>query len=111
MSTNAREYGQDGAHEKLAAQFVITQPGYVYIYISNDNAALGGAQIECYFDDMKIEQVKSFNARPWTGPRTLDRDGSFTKAITSRVGREIKRSLKMLSAEKDHDTKTSANDN
>jgi len=59
MSENAREYGQDGAHEKLAAQFVITQPGYVYIYLSNDNAALGGANVETYWDDMKITQVKS----------------------------------------------------
>lgn len=59
MTTTAREYGQTGAHEKLAAEFVITQPGYVYIYLSNDNAALGGPQIECYFDDFNVEQVKS----------------------------------------------------
>jgi RHS repeat-associated protein len=59
MSENAREYGQDGAHEKLEAEFVITQPGYVYIYLSNDNAALGGSLTECYFDDLKITQSKS----------------------------------------------------
>jgi hypothetical protein len=59
ITTAAREYGQDGAHEKLAAQFVITDPGYVYIYLSNDNAALGGQQIEVYFDDFKVTQVKS----------------------------------------------------
>ena len=55
----AREYGQDGAHERLASQFVITQPGYVYIYLSNDNAASGGQQVEVYFDDFKVEQAKS----------------------------------------------------
>jgi RHS repeat-associated protein len=59
MTTAAREYGQDGAHEKLAAQFVITQPGYVYIFLSNDNVALGGAQIEVYFDDFSVTHVKS----------------------------------------------------
>jgi len=31
----------------------------VYIYLSNDNAALGGSPIEVYFDDLKVEQVKS----------------------------------------------------
>src|SRR5690606_13647497 len=59
MTTAAREYGQDGAHENLAAEFVITEPGYVYIYLSNDNAALGGAQVETYFDDFSVTQVKS----------------------------------------------------
>lgn len=59
MTTNAREYGQNGAHEKLAAQFLVTQPGYVYIYISNDNVALGSAQIETYWDDLKAVLVKS----------------------------------------------------
>lgn len=81
--------------------------GYIMVNVRGDDGRLA-------FDMMKygtIEQVKSFKARPWTGPRTLDRDGSFAKAITNRVGREIKRSLKMLRAEKDHDTKTSLNDN
>jgi len=59
----------------------------------------------------KILQVKSDSARPWTGPRTLDRDGSFIKAIFNRVTREFKRSLSMLRAEKPHDTKVSLNDN
>jgi hypothetical protein len=51
MTTAAREYGQDGSHEKLADQLVITQPGYVYIFLSNDNLALGGSKIETYWDD------------------------------------------------------------
>jgi RHS repeat-associated protein len=59
MTEAAREYGQDGAHEKLATQLVITQPGYVYICLSNDNAALGGTQVEVYFDDFKVEHIKS----------------------------------------------------
>jgi RHS repeat-associated protein len=59
MTEAAREYGQDGAHEKLASEFVITMPGYVYIYLSNDNFALNGQQIEVYFDDMHVEHAKS----------------------------------------------------
>ncbi|MFZ6014609.1 MAG: RHS repeat domain-containing protein [Bacteroidota bacterium] len=59
MTDAAREYGQDGAHEKLAAEFVINEPGYVYIYLSNDNAALGGQNLECYFDDLKVEHIQS----------------------------------------------------
>ncbi|MET3114119.1 glycosyltransferase involved in cell wall biosynthesis [Pedobacter sp. CG_S7] len=64
------------------------------------------------FDMMKygsIEQVKSNNARPWTSPRTLDRDGSFYKAITNRITREAGRFFTLLKSEKPHDTKKSAN--
>jgi RHS repeat-associated protein len=53
----AREYGQDGAHERLVAELAITQPGFVYIYLSNDNVALGGAQTEVFFDDFNVVQV------------------------------------------------------
>jgi len=31
----------------------------VYIYLSNDNLALGGGQVEVYFDDFKVEHIKS----------------------------------------------------
>jgi RHS repeat-associated protein len=59
LSEQAREYGQNGVHERLAAEMIITQPGYVYIYLSNDNVALGGPMIEVYFDDFKVSQVQS----------------------------------------------------
>jgi len=81
--------------------------GYIMVNVRGDDGRLA-------FDMMKygkILQVKSDTARPWTGPRTLDRDGSFTKAIVNRVGRELKRSLKMLRSEKAHDTRVSLNDN
>jgi RHS repeat-associated protein len=55
MSTAAREYGQDGAHEKLAENITITEPGYVYIYLSNENPT----PVEVFFDDFKVEHVKS----------------------------------------------------
>ncbi len=81
--------------------------GYITKNVRGDDGRLA-------FDMMqygKIAAVKSPGASPWTGPRTLDRDGSFVQAITNRVVREIKRSYKMLSKEKPHDTKISINDN
>lgn len=80
--------------------------GYVMANIRGEDGRLA-------FDMMKygkIMPVKSNSARPWTGPRTLDRDGSFAKALSNRIIREIKRSAKMLRSEKIHDTKTSSND-
>lgn len=59
LSSAAREYGQDGPHEKLAGSVLIKKAGYIYIYLSNDNVALGGEQVEVYFDDLKIEHVES----------------------------------------------------
>ena len=81
--------------------------GYIMENVRGDDGRLA-------FDMMKygkILQVKSDSARPWTGPRTLDRDGSFTKAIFNRITREFKRSLSMLRSEKPHNTKVSLNDN
>lgn len=53
VTSSAREYGQDGAHEELFKELAITEPGYVYLYLSNDNAALGGNVIEVFFDDLR----------------------------------------------------------
>jgi glycosyltransferase involved in cell wall biosynthesis len=39
----------------------------------------------------KIAQVRSNKARPWTGTRTLRRDGGFWKAFWTRIIMEIKR--------------------
>jgi hypothetical protein len=80
--------------------------GYIRANVRGEDGRLA-------FDMMKygkIEAVKSNRARPWTGPRTLDRDGSFAKAIFNRVAREFKRAFKMLTKEKPHDTQTSLND-
>jgi RHS repeat-associated protein len=55
----AREYGQDGAHEELFKELAIKEPGYVYLYLSNDNNALGGPLVEVYFDDFTVEHMKS----------------------------------------------------
>jgi RHS repeat-associated protein len=43
------------AHEQLELSFVATEEGYAYIYLSNENETV----VEVYFDDFKIEHVKS----------------------------------------------------
>jgi RHS repeat-associated protein len=53
------DYEQTGEtkmpHGKLAREVTITEPGYVYIYISNE----GEDMQDVYFDDFKVEHVKS----------------------------------------------------
>ncbi|MGV3706036.1 MAG: glycosyltransferase family 2 protein [Arcticibacter sp.] len=80
--------------------------GYVMANIRGEDGRLA-------FDMMKygkIKPVTSNAARPWTGPRTLALEGSFTKALSNRIVKEVKRSFQMLRSEKDHDTKTSKNE-
>jgi len=48
------ERGQDVAHERMAATFVVKQPGYVYIYLSNDETA----PLEVFFDDFSVTHAK-----------------------------------------------------
>jgi RHS repeat-associated protein len=52
-------YVQSGAakapHQLLSRTLTIKQPGYVYIYVSNE----GAMQQEAYFDDFKVTQNKS----------------------------------------------------
>jgi RHS repeat-associated protein len=55
MTSAAREYGQDVNHEKLTAEFKISEPGFVYVYLSNEEAT----PIDVYFDDWKVTQVNS----------------------------------------------------
>ncbi len=79
--------------------------GYIMHNIRGEDGRLA-------FDLMKhgtIKQVKSMNARPWTAPRTLQRDGTFSKAITNRIVIELKRAVTMLKKETPHDTKKSSN--
>jgi RHS repeat-associated protein len=49
------EDGSDGPHAHLTLEDAITEPGYVYVYLSND----GEEVREVYFDDFKVEHVKS----------------------------------------------------
>jgi RHS repeat-associated protein len=56
ISTVAKEAGTDVPHEYIASPSItITQPGYVYIYLSNEETT----PVEVYFDDFKVTQAKS----------------------------------------------------
>jgi RHS repeat-associated protein len=54
MSDVAKENGSDIAHEKLSSQLIIKEPGYVYVYLSNEETT----PLDVYFDDVAITQVK-----------------------------------------------------
>ena len=58
----------------------------------------------------KVRQVKADKARPWTAPRTLQRDGSFSEALVSRLSVETKKLFSLFTAHKPHDTKESRNE-
>jgi RHS repeat-associated protein len=59
ISATARETGTDIPHERLAFdgadQILIKEPGYVYIWLSNENETA----VEVYFDDFKVTHTKS----------------------------------------------------
>ncbi|MET4082108.1 glycosyltransferase involved in cell wall biosynthesis [Pedobacter sp. UYP30] len=58
----------------------------------------------------KVRQVKTDKARPWTAPRTLQRDGSFSQALASRLSVETKKLFSLFTAHKPHNTKKSKNE-
>jgi len=58
----------------------------------------------------KIKQVKARSACVWTHPRSLQKDGSLSRALRTRVLKEIKRFSSMFVPHPPHDTKTSTND-
>jgi RHS repeat-associated protein len=56
ITTAGKEAGTDVAHELVASpNITITQPGYVYIYLSNENAT----PVDVYLDNFKVTQTKS----------------------------------------------------
>jgi peptidoglycan/LPS O-acetylase OafA/YrhL len=56
-----------------------------------------------------VRQVKSTKARVWTGTRTLEKDGSFSRTVFLKIGIELRRLKSMFVEQQPHDTKTSAN--
>ncbi|MGV3762445.1 MAG: glycosyltransferase family 2 protein [Parapedobacter sp.] len=79
--------------------------GYVMYKVWGDDGRI------C-FDLMQygeVRQVKNNRSRVWTSPRTLHRDGSFSKAMIARVKKELKRLSSMIRPLPPHDTKTSKN--
>ncbi|WP_338869915.1 glycosyltransferase family 2 protein [Spirosoma sp. SC4-14] len=64
------------------------------------------------FDLMKygtVKQVKASRARAWTGTRTLEKDGSFSRTLFLKIALELRRLSSMFVAQPPHDTKTSVN--
>ena len=64
MGSGAKETGTDVAHELLTlpAAITITQPGYVYIYLSNESMQPPNASpvpVDVFFDDFKVTHTKS----------------------------------------------------
>jgi glycosyltransferase involved in cell wall biosynthesis len=57
----------------------------------------------------KVKQVKDSKYTTWTGTRTIDKDESLFKAITSRILGELKKMASYLKPLEPHDTKTSKN--
>lgn len=55
MTTTAKESGSDVPHEKLTLTDIVKEPGYVYVYLSNDN----GSVVDVYFDDFKVTNAQS----------------------------------------------------
>jgi RHS repeat-associated protein len=55
-SDGATVGSEDGHHARLEMEdILIREPGYVYIYLSNENPT----PVEVFFDDFKVEHVKS----------------------------------------------------
>ncbi|MCE7864377.1 MAG: RHS repeat-associated core domain-containing protein, partial [Bacteroidetes bacterium CHB5] len=56
ITTAAKEAGTDVPHEHIfSSPITITQPGYVYIYLSNENTT----PVEVFFDEFKVTHTKS----------------------------------------------------
>ncbi|MGE0773082.1 MAG: DUF6443 domain-containing protein [Cyclobacteriaceae bacterium] len=56
VTSNSREYGQDAPHDRLYFDpITITEPGYMYIYLSNEN----DTPVEVYFDDLAVTHTQS----------------------------------------------------
>ena len=52
ISEAAKENGSDVAHEQLSHSITITETGYIYIYLSNEN----DVPIDVFFDDFTVTQ-------------------------------------------------------
>ena len=55
ISATAQETGGNVAHDLMTQQVTIKEPGYVYIYVSNENPTL----VDVYFDDLTITHTKT----------------------------------------------------
>jgi hypothetical protein len=58
MSESAWEDGTNRPHERLYQEVVAGEPGYFYIYLSNDSPQ--GMESEAFFDDFSIQTSESY---------------------------------------------------
>lgn len=58
----------------------------------------------------KVRQVRNNRARVWTSPRTLQRDGSFSRALFLRIRIELDRFRSFFTPHPPHNTKVSKNE-
>jgi RHS repeat-associated protein len=54
MDASAKENGSNVAHQRLSRQLTITEPGYVYVYLSNEEAS----PVDVFFDDFTVQLTK-----------------------------------------------------
>ena len=59
ISDAGKENGTNVPHERLFVEIHVKKAGLMYIYLSNDNVALGGQPVDVFFDDFKVEHVHS----------------------------------------------------
>jgi RHS repeat-associated protein len=59
VSEAAKENGSNRSHEHLYAEVTAKQPGYLYIYLSNDNMELEGEPVDVYFDEFSLHHTHS----------------------------------------------------
>jgi RHS repeat-associated protein len=95
VNESAKENGNDGPHQELSRQIQVTQAGYVYVYLSNENET----PVEVYFDDFFVEHVKSpiiqineyypfgLNAASWT------REDAVPNSFLFNQGSELNSSI------------------
>jgi RHS repeat-associated protein len=57
ITTAAKENGSNTSHELLSGSFTATQPGYVYVYLVNNETS----PVDVYFDDLKVTQTHNNN--------------------------------------------------
>jgi len=55
VSTLAAQSSINNLHEQLTHSLVVKEPGYVYIYLSNESET----PVDVFFDDFKVEQIKN----------------------------------------------------
>src|SRR5690606_7402489 len=61
VTSAAREYGQNGTHERLFFDdIVVREAGYMYVYISNEVEQW----VDVFVDDVKITHTKSLVIQP-----------------------------------------------